>query len=70
MKKVLLMFLIVIVIAATAFLSLSYEKNVEPNTYYKVYLNGELLGKIESKDQLEKYINEEQKEIKEKVFSK
>lgn len=38
MKKVLLMFLIVIVIAATAILSLSYEKNVEPNTYYKVYL--------------------------------
>lgn len=68
MKKVLLMFLIVIVIAATAFLSLSYEKTVEPNTYYKVYLNGELLGKIESKDQLEKYINEEQKEIKEKYL--
>ena len=35
------------------------------NEYYNVYLDGKLLGTIRSKHALEKYIDEEQKELKE-----
>lgn len=36
-----------------------------PKSLYKVYLNGKSIGVIESKEKLENYINEEQKELKE-----
>jgi len=40
--------------------------NEKPKDLYRVYLNGKSIGVIESKDRLEKYINDEQKELKEK----
>ncbi len=64
MKKISMTILIILVIVSTAILNLSYTKNIEPNTYYKVYLDGELIGKITSRKELEDYINKEQKEIK------
>ena len=42
----------------------TYAKE-EPKTLYRVYLNGKSIGIIESKDKLEEYINQEQKELKE-----
>ncbi len=36
-----------------------------PNKLYKVYLNGKSIGVIKSKEKLESYINEEQKDLKE-----
>lgn len=42
----------------------TYAKE-NPRDLYKVYLNGKSIGVIESKDKLEKYINEEQKDLKE-----
>ena len=37
--------------------SLGFKKNNEPNNYYRVYLNKELLGTVKSKAELEKYID-------------
>jgi len=42
----------------------TYDNN--PKVAYQVYLDGELLGIIKSKDKFEEYINFEQEEIKEK----
>ena len=66
MKKFSLIIFTIIVIISTVFLSLSYKNKIDPSSYYKVYLEGELIGKIGSKIELETYINNEQKEIKEK----
>lgn len=41
-----------------------YAKEV-PQNLYRVYLNGKSIGIIKSKEKLEKYINEEQKDLKE-----
>lgn len=35
-----------------------YGKNLYPKEYYNVYLDGELLGTVDSKNELDKYINE------------
>ena len=46
-------------------LATGYSKILSsPRTLYRVYLKGESLGLIESKKELEKYINKEQNEIK------
>lgn len=42
------------------------EKTKEPYEVYRVYLKGESLGLIESKDDLEKYIDKKQQSIKKK----
>lgn len=66
MKKALLGIFILILLSITAFFGFSNERNDQPQTYYQVYLDGELLGNIESKESLEKYISNTQKYIKEK----
>lgn len=40
--------------------------NQKPKDLYRVYLNGKSIGVIESKKKLENYINDEQKELREK----
>ena len=42
------------------------HKNIKPQELYRVYLNGKSVGLIKSKSKLNDYINEEQKELKEK----
>lgn len=42
------------------------NKNIPPKELYQVYLGGERLGLIESKDALEQYINNKQEEVKKK----
>ena len=57
------------VIITIALFALGYDYNrskSEPNTYYQVYLEKEVLGVIESKKELEKYINKKGKNYKEK----
>ncbi len=66
MKKVLLGIFFTIITVGTIFLSFGYRKSSEPNTLYKVYLNEEELGIIESKEELEKYIDKKNDEYKEK----
>ena len=66
MKKVLLIIFFTIITIGTIFLSFGYRKSSEPNALYKVYLNEEELGIIESKEKLEKYIDKKNNEYKEK----
>lgn len=68
MKKVGLIFLTIIICAAVFVLGFSYETSTQPYTYYQVYLNGEVLGMIESKKELEDYINNQGNIIKENVL--
>lgn len=47
-------------------LSTAERKAKKPRTYYNVYLDGELIGTIESKKKLEKYIDNQNEEYKKK----
>lgn len=62
-KKVLItLFLVGIICLSSGFTSFSNK----PRDLYRVYLKGESLGLIESKEELENYIDQEQQEIKKK----
>jgi len=67
-KNRILSILITIVLSVFCLIPLfdfkAYAKE-EPKDLYRVYLNGKSIGVIKSKDKLEEYINEEQKELKE-----
>jgi murein DD-endopeptidase MepM/ murein hydrolase activator NlpD len=67
-KNRILSILITIVLSVFCLIPLfdfkAYAKEV-PKNLYRVYLNGKSIGVIKSKDKLEEYINEEQKELKE-----
>ncbi|MBE6138601.1 MAG: M23 family metallopeptidase [Firmicutes bacterium] len=66
MKKVLLVISMLLIASITAFFGFSNERNNQPQTFYQVYLDGELIGNIDSQKALEKYINNTQSYIKEK----
>lgn len=66
MKKAILSFFLIIITICISFLSFGYRKSSEPNTFYKVYLNEEEIGVIESKEELQNYIDEKNAEYKEK----
>ena len=57
---------------AISLLFILLENYSTPTAYYgahevyRVYLNGKSLGIVESKEELEKYINQEQQQIKQK----
>ena len=57
--------LVIIIIIFSFFMTTGF-KTKTPKTVYKVYLDGKSLGLIESKQSFENYVNEKQKEIKEK----
>lgn len=67
MKKVGIICVTLIICTAIFFLGFSYETPVQPYTFYQVYLDGELLGTIESKSKLENYIENQGQTIKENV---
>lgn len=66
MKKISIIITTIILAITTLYLEFittnSNEKN--PKTYYNVYLDGELIGVIDSKQKLEQYIDEQNKEYK------
>lgn len=66
MKKVLPIILVLLLASVTIFLGFSNERNSQPNTYYQVTLDGELIGTIKSEKELKKYISNTEKYIKEK----
>ena len=66
MKKFLTVILILLLASVTVFFGFSNKRNAQPNTYYQVTLDGELIGIINSKSELEKYISNTEKNIKEK----
>ena len=66
MKKI-ISFIIVILVGAIAFyLAYDYKNTKSPNSYYKIYLNDEVIGVVQSKEKLLKYIDKENETIKEK----
>lgn len=64
-KKTVFFVILALIISATVFL-VGYSEVKSPITVYKVYLDGQAIGLIESKEALEAYINQEQNEIKDK----
>lgn len=66
MKKILIALFIIPISIFAFYLSFGYRNNNEPQTYYQVYLNDEVLGIIDSKKDLENYINKKNNEYKEK----
>lgn len=62
LQKIILITLIICLVATTGFAKLLRN----PRTVYRVYLKGESLGLINSKAQLENYIDKKQEEIKTK----
>lgn len=64
-KKTIFLVIIALLLSATVFL-FGYNKVENPKTIYKVYLDGEAIGLINSKKELEAYIDQGQNEIKEK----
>ncbi len=66
MKKVLEIIFILMVAALIIYLGLFNRKSSEPHVYYNVYLKSELIGTIESKKELEEFIDQKGSEIKKK----
>lgn len=66
MKKISFFLLIILVGCSCIFLGFDYSHNIEPNHYYQVYLDDELIGTIKSKKELEKYIDKRGEYIKNK----
>lgn len=66
MKKISFFLLTILVGCSCIFLGFDYSNNIEPNHYYQVYLDDELIGTIKSKSELEKYIDKRGEYIKNK----
>ena len=61
--KTIIYTIIALVISCTIFFT-SYAQKISPNTLYHVYLSGKTIGYIESKKDLEDYIDKKEEEIK------
>lgn len=63
-----LMYIISVALAATIVFVVNFagRYSLNPKEVYKVYLDGKAIGNISDKEELEEYINEEQKDLKEK----
>lgn len=64
-KKTIFLVILALLLSSTVFL-FGYNKVEPPKTVYKVYLDGRAIGLINSKAELEAYIDQEQNEIKDK----
>ena len=67
MKKVSTYFIVIIISAIVFLLGFSQTIGKQPNTFYQVYLDDELIGTIESKKELENYINTQADSIRQNV---
>ncbi len=61
-------FAIALAVAIVMFVNFANRYQLNPKEVYKVYLDGKVLGNINDKEELEEYINDEQKELKEKYM--
>jgi len=66
MKKFSTIFLIILLSSVIFLLGFQNKNTAEPDTYYQVYLDDQVLGVIKSKQKLEKYIDTKGEYIKEK----
>jgi len=67
MKKISSYFLIIILSILIFLVGFNYKKNTQPNVFYKVYLDKEYIGMIESKKELEEYINNQANTIRDNI---
>lgn len=61
-------FAIALAFVIVMFVNFASRYQLTPKQVYKVYLDGKILGNINDKEELEEYINDEQKELKEKYM--
>lgn len=66
MNKNTIIFSVLAILVGAAVFFIGYTQVETPKEVYKVYLDGKEIGLIESKEELEDYIDKEQNEIKEK----
>lgn len=66
MKRVVTIIFAILIGISTFYFSLNTTRSEEPNVFYQVYLDDELLGTIKSKAALEKYIDSESTHYKNK----
>ena len=66
MKKLVVFIVITILTIFISLLAFNYKVNSNPNIFYQVYLNGKVLGTINSKTELDHYIDKQNKQYKEK----
>ena len=67
MKKIGAYFLIILLSITVFLLGFDYKMGKQPNTYYQVYLDNEFIGTIQSKKELEDYINSQADNIRSNV---
>lgn len=68
MKTIGKYFLIIICSVIIFLFGFSHKDNQTPNTLYRVYLDSELIGTIESRDELEEYINSQAEIIRNNII--
>ena len=66
MKKIFSITFITIISLSIFWLGFGYKRSEEPNTYYQVFLDGELIGTVTSDKKLEKYIDNQNEYLKNK----
>lgn len=66
MKKIGIITIILLLSTAIFFLGFNYQNKSEPTTLYQVYLEEKVIGVIQSKKELEHYIDQEGNSIKKK----
>lgn len=59
-------FAVILAVCIVMFVNFTNKYQLKPKEVYKVYLDGKVIGNIKNKEELEDYINDEQKELKEK----
>ena len=67
MKKIIPVVALIISILIFTFFDVTTDVVTSPGSYYKVYLDGNEMGTINSKDELENYINNKGNDIKKKL---
>ena len=67
MKKISTYFFIVLISLTVLLFGFGHKNVRQPNTYYQVYLDNELIGLIESKEELQDYINNQAETIRKNI---
>jgi len=67
MKKIGKYFIIGILSIVIFLVGFNYKDNKQPNMLYRVYLDSELIGTIESREELEEYINNQANVIRDNI---
>ena len=67
MKKISTYFFIVLMSLIVFFFGFGYKSAKQPHTHYQVYLDSELIGLIESKEELQDYINNQAETIRKNI---